>query len=143
MSVKEIKALARRLYERWNKDKATALAVIDELCATDIVVHGGGGNEMRGIKDFKKSMGELFDAFSDFHLEIDDMVTEGDKVAARYTWTGVHKGAFMGIPPTNKKLTVWEIDIIRIAGGKFVESWARMDTLGMMQQLGLIPTPKN
>jgi len=142
MSVKENKALAHRLYERWNKDKATALAVIDELCTTDLAVHGGGGDEFRGIKDFKKSMGELFDAFPDLRLKIDDMVAEGDKVATRYTWTGTHKGAFAGIPPTNKKLTMWEIDIIRIAGGKIVESWARSDTLGMMQQLGLIPTPK-
>ena len=142
MSVKEIKALARRLYERWNKDKATALAVIDELCATDIVVHGGGGDEIRGIKDFKKSMGELFDAFPDLHITIDDMTAEGDKVVVRYTWTGTNKGAFKSTPPTSKKLTIWEIDIIRIAGGKIVESWARMDTLGMMQQLGLIPTPK-
>jgi steroid delta-isomerase-like uncharacterized protein len=142
MSAKENKALARRLYERWNKDKATALAVIDELCATDIVVHGGGGDEIHGIKDFKKSMGELFDAFPDLHITIDDMITEGDKVVVRYTWTGTHKGAFTGIPPTNKKFRIWEIDIIRVAGGKFVESWARMDTLGMMQQLGVIPAQK-
>jgi len=69
------------------------------------------------------------------------MVAEGDKVAVRVTGTGTNKGAFRGIPPTNKKVTLWMIQIDRIAGGKFVEGWSRYDTFGLMQQLGLIPTP--
>ena len=47
----------------------------------------------------------------------------------------------MGRPPTNKKLTMWGIIIYRVVGGKFVEGWERSDTLGLMQQLGLVPTP--
>jgi predicted ester cyclase len=70
------------------------------------------------------------------------MIVEGDKVAVRYTLTGTHKGEFMGALATKKKVTMEEIIIIRIVGGKFVESWARYDTLGFMQQLGLIPTTK-
>ena len=70
------------------------------------------------------------------------MVAEGDKVAYRWTLTGTHKGEFEGIPPTNKKVTVWAISISRIAGGKIVEDWSRVDTLGLMQQLGVVPTPK-
>jgi len=57
----------------------------------------------------------------DVHFTLDDMIVEGDKVAVRHTFSGTHKGESMGIPPTNKKVTIWEIDIIRIAGGKFVE----------------------
>jgi predicted ester cyclase len=75
------------------------------------------------------------------HFTIDDMVVEGDKAAMRYTMTGTHKGEFTGIPPTNRKLTMWGINIARIAGGKIVEAWERMDTLGFMQQLGVVPTP--
>jgi len=56
--------------------------------------------------------------------------------------TGTHKGKFMGAPATNKKMTMWSIQIDRIANGKFVEGWERTDTLGLMQQLGLIPKPK-
>jgi steroid delta-isomerase-like uncharacterized protein len=142
MSAKEIKALERRLYEECNKGKEAALAVIDELYATDIVYHSSTGRDIRGIKDYKQHISEFYSAFPDLHFTIDDMVAEGDKVAVRFTGTGTNKGAFMGIPPTNKKITVWEIQIDRFAGGKFVEGWSRYDTLGLMQQLGLIPTPK-
>ena len=142
MSAKENKALARRLYERWNKDKATALAVIDELCATDFVLHRVGGEEIHGIKDFKKSMCEFFDAFPDNQFKIDDMFAEGDKVAIRCTVTATHRSEYVGIPPTNKKITLWAIEIDRIVSGKFVEGWSRYDTLGLMQQLGVVPTPK-
>ena len=141
MSTKEIKALERRLYEECNKGKAAALAVVDELCAIDIVYHSSSGRDIRGIKGYKQHVSEFYGAFPDLHFTIDDMVVEGDKVAVRLTATGTHKGEFRGIAPTNKKVTVWEIQIDRVAGGKFVEGWSRYDTLGLMQQLGLIPTP--
>lgn len=141
MSAKEIKALERRLYEECNKGKATAMAVIDELYATDLIYHSSTGRNIRGIKDYKQHVSDMYSAFPDFHFTIDDMVVEGDKVAVRLTATGTHKGEFRGIPPTNKKVTMWEIQIDRVAGGKFVEGWSRYDTLGLMQQLGLIPTP--
>ncbi|MDH5390578.1 MAG: ester cyclase [Candidatus Bathyarchaeota archaeon] len=141
MSAKENKALVRRFFEESNKGKAAAMAVIDELCATNIVYHGGGGEEIRGLKDYKQSS-ESYNAFPDLHFTIDDMVAEGDKVAVRFTLTGTHKGEFMGRPPTNKKLTMWVINIYRVVGGKFVEGWERSDTLGSMQQLGVVPTPK-
>jgi predicted ester cyclase len=70
------------------------------------------------------------------------MVVEGGKVAVRWTMTGTHTGEWKGIPPTNKRVTFWGISIDRIAGGKFVESWERYDTLGWMQQLGLVPIPR-
>jgi len=142
MSAKEIKALERRLYEECNKGKAAALAVIDELYATDIVYHSSTGRDIRGIKDYKQHVSEFYSAFPDLHFTIEDMVAEGDKVAVRLTGTGTNKGEFRGIPPTNKKVTLWEIQIDRVAGGKFVEGWSRYDTLGLMQQLGVIPTPK-
>jgi len=141
MSVKEIKALERRFFEVLNKGKAATLALIDEACDTNVVFHSGTGRDIRGLKDFKQYCSELFSAFPDIHFTIDDMVVEGDKVVVRYTNTGTHKGEFMGIPPTNKKVTNWLISIDRIAGGKFVESWLRFDTLGFMQQLGVVPKP--
>jgi len=121
----------RRLFEEFNKGKAAAMAVIDRSI------------DMRGdLKDAWKQMeSEWYDAFPDMHVTIDDMVAEGDKVAARVTMTGTHKGKFMGIPPTNKKVTMWGIVIDRIAGGKIVEDHGIFDTLGLMRQLGLVPTP--
>jgi predicted ester cyclase len=141
MSAEEIKALERRFIKEWNKGKAATMAVIDELCATNIIYHGGDGEEIRGLKDFKQSMGEFYSAFPDSHFTIDDMVAEGDKVVVRWTMTGTHKGEFGGISPTNKKVTIWGIYIDRIAGGKAVETWERFDTLGLMQQLGPVPPP--
>jgi len=142
MSAKEIKALVRRLVEEWNKGKAAAMAVIDELYAADFVSHGAPGEDTHGIKDYKKSISEGYSAFPDIHLTIDDMVVEGDKVAVRVTESGTHKGEFMGIPPTNKKWTVWGISIERVAGGKIVEEWGIVDNLGWMKQLGLVPKPE-
>ena len=141
MSTKEIKALERRWAEEFNKGKAAAMAAIDELYATDYVEHCEHGKDIHGIKDYKKSISDLYSAFPDVHFTLDDMVVEGDKAAVRFTFSGTHKGEFMGCPPTNKKWKMWGIWIDRIAGGKFVESWVRYDTLGFMQQLGLAPTP--
>jgi predicted ester cyclase len=141
MSAKEIKALARRAIKEWNKGKAAAMAAIDELYAPNFVSHGGG-EEIRGIKNVKKSTSEEYKAFPDMHFTINDMIVEGDKLAARYTITGTHKGKYMGIAPTNKKVTVLAMAIDRIAGGKFVEEWGMYDALSFMQQLDLVPTPK-
>jgi len=129
MSAKENKALMRRLLEEFNKGKAAAMAVIDR--------------SIPALKDFKQMESEMYDAFPDMHVTIDDMVAEGDKVAARTTWTGTHKGEFMGVPPTNKKVTFSLIVIDRFAGGKVVEDHGQFDALGLMRQLGLpVPTLK-
>ena len=142
MSTKDIKALERRIFDEFNKGKAAAMKAIDEMCSANIVWHDVGGREIRGLKDFKKSMSELYDAFPDTHFAIDDMFAEGDKVAVRYKVTGTHKGEYMGIPPTNKKVTIWAIEIDRIVGGKAAEGWLMFDTLSFMQQLGVIPAPE-
>ena len=142
MSTKEIKALTRRLFEEFNKGKAAAMAIMDELCATNIVYHGAGGEETRGLKDYKQHESEIFSAFPDLHMTIDDIVAEGDKVATRFTMTATHKGEYKGVAPTNKKGTLEAISIDRIVAGKFVEEWTKYDTLGLMQQLGVVPIPK-
>jgi len=141
MSAEEIKALERRWFEESNKGKAAAMAVIDELHVIDYVFHGGTGEEIRGLKDYKQYMSGYYRVFPDLHVTIDDMVVEGDKVAIRWTMSGTHKGEIEGVPPTGKKMTILGISIERIVGGKFVETWETYDTLGFMQQLGLVPTP--
>ena len=77
----------------------------------------------------------------DFKATIDDVVAEGDRVVIRMTFRGTQTGEFMGMPPTGKSISVGVIDIFRIAGGKIVEHWGQMDSMGMMQQLGAIPAP--
>jgi steroid delta-isomerase-like uncharacterized protein len=143
MSTKDLKAIAGRLYEEYNKGETAALAVIDELYAADIIQHSNTGQDTRGIKDYKQHVSELSSSFPDLHFTIDDIFAEGDRVALRVTAIGTFKGAFAGIPPTNKKVKYWGIGIDRIVGGKIVEEWIMLDILGLMQQLGAaMSTPK-
>ena len=142
MSTKDLKAFERRFFKEWNKGKAATMKVIDETCASNVVWHSGNGPDIRGLKDYKKSMGDFFDAFPDNHLTIEDVIAEGDKATVRYTITGTHKGEYMGVPATNKKITLMAIEIDHIVGGKYVESWITYDTFSMMQQLGIIPEPE-
>jgi len=138
-SVEEVKALMRHWIDESNKGNAAALAVIDEICAPNIIVHGIA--ESTGLENYKRFVGEAHSAFPDICLTLHDMVVEGDKIAIRFTETGTHKGAFMGIPPTNKKVTIRGVEIDRIVGGKVVEIWSGLDVLGLMQQLGLVLKP--
>jgi predicted ester cyclase len=141
MSTKDLKALSRHFVEEFNKGKPAALAFIDEHWAVDVIMHSEFG-EMHGLKDGEQLVSGLYDAFPDLHCTLDDVIVEGDKAAIRYTVTGTHKGAFMGIPPTNKKITAWMLEIDHVVNGKLVEYWSRLGTLGLMQQLGAIPMSK-
>jgi steroid delta-isomerase-like uncharacterized protein len=139
LSLKELKALERRYYEALNKRNLTALS---EFFASDFIEHTSLGSEIHGLEEYKKYINGMVKVFPDLHFTLVDFVAEGDKVAIRWVLTGTHKGAFMGIPPTNKKVKVWGIDIDRVADGKFIEGWCRFDTLGMMEQLGVTAASK-
>ena len=118
------------------------LAVADELFAADYIEHVPlFPNWPSGLAGFKQFVTVLRAAFPDFHYTVEDAIAEGDKVVGRITAHGTHKGEFMGIPPTGKQATWTEIHIGRFAGGKLVEHWANLDQLGMLQQLGVVPTP--
>jgi len=69
------------------------------------------------------------------------MIAEGDKIVTRWTATGTNQGTLMGIPPSGKRVTITGISITRIANAKAVEDWVNFDGLGMLQQIGAIPTP--
>ena len=139
MSTEENKALIRRFYEEISKGN---LAVVGELVATDLVEHSPF---VPGQASGRQGTVELFTmihaAFPDLRITAEDMVAEGDKVVARGTMSGTHKGEFIGIAPTGKQVTVVLIEIIRIVAGKMVEHWNVVDSLGMMQQLGTVPPP--
>ncbi len=78
--------------------------------------------------------------FPDGKWILDDAVAEGDKVVARYTFQGTHRGELLGIPPTGKQVTMSGITIYRIVNGQFTEIWESYDRFGLMQQLGVIPS---
>jgi predicted ester cyclase len=139
MSADENKALIRRFSDEvWNKGN---LAIIDEVFASTWVGHDLPPGFPPGPQGLKLMVGAFRAAFSDMHATVDDQVAQEDRVAWRWTFHGRHTGAFMGIPATGKEITLTGISIDRLAGGQFAERWDNADTLGMMQQLGVIPPP--
>jgi steroid delta-isomerase-like uncharacterized protein len=134
------KALARRdVEEVWNQGK---LAFIDELVASNATFHDPNvpGGKFTGPQGYKQFVETYRNAIPDVRMTIDDQVAEGDKVVTRWTATGTHKGELMGIKATNKRATVTGIVIDRFQNGKLVESWGNYDMLGMLQQLGVVPS---
>ncbi len=89
----------------------------------------------------KQYFSSLHSAFPDVHMDVEDMIAEGDKVVARVSVSGTHQGEFMGIDPTGNRVTITGIDILRIVDGKVVEHWGNFDDLGMLQQLGVMEQP--
>lgn len=137
MSKEQNKALLSRIIkEVFHQGK---MSLIDDLFAPGFVEHEELPPGIPPGREAVKQLSTLFrSAFPDLTITIDDTIAEGDKVAVRCTWSGTHKGEFMGIPPTGKSVSFGVIDIVRIAGGKVVEHWGQMDSMRMMQQLGAI-----
>jgi len=133
------KASMRRFYDEvFNKKNRAA---IDEFIDPTQVDHAAPPGTPGGLEGAKHTVTMYLTAFPDLHFTVEDLIAEGDKVVARLTVRGTQLGAFMGTPPTGKQATSTAIDINRMAGGKSVEHWLNMDTLGLLQQLGVIPAP--
>lgn len=132
------KAMLRRgIEEVWNQGN---FHVADEIIASDFVAHMPASTEdVRGPEGVKQYFASLHEAFPDIHFEIEDQVSESDRVVARCTLQGTHKGEFNGIPPTGNQVSVSGIVINRFADGKVVEGWINLDELGLMKQLGIAP----
>jgi steroid delta-isomerase-like uncharacterized protein len=113
----------------------------DDLVALDFVELDPLPGQQQGREGLKDVIGGMRAAFPDLHWVLDEVVAEGDKVVSRFTWTGTHRAAFLGIPSTGRKVTVKGVVIDRLADGKMADSRILMDSLGLMQQLGVLPTP--
>jgi predicted ester cyclase len=137
ISTEENKALIRRFYEEFNKKNLVALDDIIDLNAVD---HSAPPGQPGGIEGARQFAGMILTAFPDLHFTVEDMIAEGDKVVARVTFRGTHQGTFMSFSPTGKHVTSTGIEINRIAGGKVVEHWNNYDDLGLLQQLGVVPS---
>ncbi len=138
MSAEENKALYRRLLEALS---GRDLAAAEALVAPDAVNHTPLPGEPPGAEGFRYRTGMMLAAFPDLRFTAEDIVAEGDKVAGRGAMAGTNTGSFAGMPPTGKRVEVGYIDILRVAAGRFVEHWAQLDQLGLMQQLGALPPP--
>jgi steroid delta-isomerase-like uncharacterized protein len=142
MSTEDNKAATRRGFEEgWNQGKVD---VFDELFASTFGYHDPALPNGLNTQDYKQLVTAMRKAFPDLHMTIDDLIAEGDQVVVRLTLRGTHTGdlvTVMHISATGKQVTESIIAVIRFTGGKVAEVRSQPDTLGFLQQLGVIPTP--
>ena len=131
------KAIVNRFLEEvLNQGSQAAIA---QLIDPGIVVHhrwlpGGAG----GLHDVAQMMGEFRNGFPDLAYTVHDLVAENDKVAARWTARGTHRGDFRGTPATHCAVIVTGTDVFVIAGDRIIETWVNSDLLGLMEQIGAV-----
>jgi steroid delta-isomerase-like uncharacterized protein len=131
------KNVVGKLYEAFN---AGDLRTLDALLADAFVEHEdtpGIPPTKEGLKQF---VSMLRRAFPDALFQVADIAAEGDKVWARVVVTGTQRGEYFGIPPTGKSIRIEVFDICRIARNQIVEHWGLSDQMGLMRQLGVLPT---
>jgi len=135
MSIKENKALIRRMYELLSMRKLDAFF---ECFSPECITHNStlGNSSMDQVKE---RITGFFTSFPDCTFTVEDLVAEGDRVVLRETMRGTQKGVVMDIPPTGNKIEVADIAIYKITDGKVAEIWETTDFLRMLQQLGVIP----
>jgi steroid delta-isomerase-like uncharacterized protein len=133
------KAVARRLVESvLNRGD---MQVFDELFADTYVNHNMPVPGLPGDRaGFKQVVQATRQAFPDVHVHIQDMVAEGSLVVFHDTVEATSTGDFLGVPPTGKRLEWTEIHFLRVAHNQIVEHWSNFDQLGILRQLGAIPS---
>jgi steroid delta-isomerase-like uncharacterized protein len=132
----ENKQLIRRWFEEvWNQRRTES---IDAMFAEDGLGHGLEGEPLRGPAGFKVLHERFCTAFPDINIVVEDVVAEGDKVAARCTVRGSHGGDSLGFAATNSPVQFTGMVLARIENGKIVEAWNNFDFMGMYQQVGAI-----
>jgi predicted ester cyclase len=123
--------------EQWN---AGNLEGYLRLYDPAVVLHGYAGVEpgIEGVRQFYEG---FLAAFPGAQLAFEDVFSAGDRVACRYVVRATHGGPFQGLPATGKRVEIPGITILRFAGGRCVERWSQADFLGLLAQLGLVPSP--
>jgi steroid delta-isomerase-like uncharacterized protein len=139
MSTEENKALMRRLIEEVINKGNTA--VVEALVAEDHVGLDPSPGQEQGRAGLLAIIARMRTAFPDLEWTIEEQVAEGDKVAAYIVWRGTHQGEFLGIPPTGKRVTVPVMAFDHFVAGQCKATRILMDTMSLMQQLGVVPPP--
>ena len=127
--------LHRWFEEVWNKKREEA---IDEMLSEDTVHHGLGDQPVRGIENYKNFYRTFITAFPDIRVEVMDVMTDGEKISARYVARATHAGEGLGFAPTQKQVEFTGMGICTMKDGKFVEVWNQVDFMNMYSQLGVL-----
>jgi steroid delta-isomerase-like uncharacterized protein len=135
MSIEENKRIVRRYQDIYNSNNLDHLTeVVSEDLLTPNIMLG----VPHGLEGAKAAHRIMLAGFPDYQTIIKDLISEGDKVAARIKMTGTHTGEFIGIPATGRQVSFTGIYIARIANGKIVEHWGEEDSVSLLQQLGVL-----
>jgi steroid delta-isomerase-like uncharacterized protein len=135
----ENKALIQRFVEEaFNKGNVD---VADEVYSPTFLSHEPTGPVERSPEYVENFVNMYLSAFPDGRTTMEDLVAEGGRVAYRWTYRGTHQGELMGIPPTGREVTITGITIDSVSDGRIAEEWNHFDQLGLLQQLGVVPTP--
>jgi steroid delta-isomerase-like uncharacterized protein len=132
------KQLVRQYFEAYDKQDTERIGQLVSSNNYSFHLSGMPSMDWNGTKQLYTA---AWSAFPDLHHDILDLVTEGDKLAVCYNIIGTHKGELQGIPPTGKEVSFSAMDFITLIDGKVAEEWEIADTMGLMQQIGAIPTP--
>jgi steroid delta-isomerase-like uncharacterized protein len=138
----ENKALARRSWEVVAQGSLDTLEdALAEVYADDFVLHEAG-DVFVGIQGLAQFVSMMRSALPDLRITIEDDMSEGDKVVTRWIAQGTHQGELMGAAPTGNQVTATGITIHRVEEDKIVEEWSNWDALGVMHQVGAVPSPQ-
>ena len=130
------RAVRGRYHDAWNSGDTAA---IDGIMTPDVVNHSPLPGQPAGVEGFKQALMWMRGGVPDLVITIDSSVEDGDLVSTRWTGRGAQTGELMGIPATGRTVAVTGIDICRVRDGRIVEYWQELDTLSMLQQLGVLP----
>jgi steroid delta-isomerase-like uncharacterized protein len=114
---------------------------MNDLVKEDFIELAPFPGQQQGREGLRAVLMQMKSAFPDIHWVVLEMISEGDKVVTRFTWSGTHRDTFLGIPATGRSVEVKGTVIDRLEAGKMADSRILMDTLGLMQQLGVLPAP--
>ncbi|MEE8440372.1 MAG: ester cyclase [Spirochaetia bacterium] len=140
MSLEENKTLAHKFHKEMLENARDDL--IDKLISPDFVAHVPGLPDefTHGPEGVKKWMAAYREGIEGIWDEHKDTIAEGDRVVVRFDGGGKHTGNMLGVPATGKEIRVTGIDIFRIKDGKIAELWQELDFLGMLRQMGAVPS---
>ena len=112
-----------------------------EVVSPGAIFHVPGRPEpMRGPAGYLAIIGMMRSGFPDIQWTLEEMIAEGDMVAARFIMRGTHRGTFFGVPPTGKPIQVQAMNFYRLSEGQIVEERGHPDLLGLLQQIGAVPS---